>query len=185
MRNMASVVATVVVVAILCLALAPCARARPLQPSSSRDSGLVIAKCRDESFRTRGFRNPEATDPGVERRSLKTSSGKGSKPKRSKPKQIKFGKGGNPTLLGVVMGVSIVVGIVLLCVVFVAVTEKREEDPNWRVRTFLRRKLKRPYTSKAGKAAKGDRELHVEKQVPEAGGLDTHPVKKVELADAN
>jgi hypothetical protein len=166
MRNMASVVATVVVVAILCLALAPCARARPLQPSSSRDSGLVIAKCRDESFRTRGFRNPEATDPGVERRSLKTSSGKGSKPKRSKPKQIKFGKGGNPTLLGVVMGVSIVVGIVLLCVVFVAVTEKR------------------PYTSKAGKAAKGDRELHVEKQVPEAGGLDTHPVKKVELADA-
>ena len=174
MRNIASVAVTVVVVAVLCLALAPCARARPLQPSSSRDSGLVIAKCRDDSFRTREFLNPQ--------RSLKsTSSGKGSKPKRSKPKQIKLGKGGNPTLLGVVIGVSIVVGIVLLCVVFVAVTEKREEDPNWRVRTFLRRKLKRPYTSKAGKAAS---ELHVvEKEVREAGGLDTDPVKKVEPAD--
>ena len=169
----------------LCLSLAPIA-ARP-HSSLSTDSNIVNTKQVDETTPSplgthQDFLNPLAFPLGEERRLLKTSNSSGSKSKSSKSKKskkIKWSKGrGKATLLGSIVGVSVFIGVFLLCTVFLVVTEKREEDPNWRMRTFLRRKLRRKYTIKSRKAGKGDdmedmEKPHVEKELPKDGDSDT------------
>ncbi|KAG0631503.1 hypothetical protein M758_1G258900 [Ceratodon purpureus] len=174
---------------------------------SDTDSNLVNTRMEDETPPTpnlgshQDFLYPLAFEPGLERRSLKKSSSSGSKSKsgyKTKSKPFRW-RGQPPSLWGFVIGVGIVLGILTLCFVFLFVTEKREKDPKWHVRTFFRRRLKRQYTIKGIKAGlKSSKKTskptdepdqddigtkkekpNVEKKLPEAGDLDatSDPIK--------
>ena len=179
-NTMRIILVIVVTLMILSVALVPCAHAQP------SESNLVNRKYEDEETSTPLGTHQELLNPwrfarGVERRSLK-SKGSKSKPSSSRSRGR---KGGTPTLIGIVISVSVLFGTCLCCTAFIIVTEKRQEDRNWRVRTFLRRKLKRKYTIKKRDNIDVDVE-DAEKphKVVETGDLDTPPPNNVEPADA-
>lgn len=78
-------------------------------------------------------------------RLLKSSSAAGKKSNPSKSKKHKKKgkwKKGKATLCGTVIAVAAFVGSIAFCAVFIIVTEKKAEDPKWRVRDLFQRRLK-------------------------------------------